>query len=52
MAAVNLWKHGSKRRVERIRWKRWEIVHAAILALLMILFSFWVGFWIATHPFD
>lgn len=52
MAATSLWKRGSKRRVEQIRWKRWEVVHAAILALLMILFSFWLGFWIATHPFD
>jgi len=52
MAAENLWKEGSKRRVEQIRWKRWEIVHAIILALLMGGFGLWVGIWIATHHFD
>jgi hypothetical protein len=51
MAGVNLWKagSGSKRRVERIRWKRSEIVQASILFLLMTAFGLWVGIWIATH---
>lgn len=54
MAGVNLCKHevGSRKRIAQIRWKRWEILHAAILCLAMTVFSLWVGFWIATHHFD
>ncbi len=52
MAAVNLWKRGSKRRVEQVRWTRREIVHAVLLTLAMVAFSFWVGVWVATHHFD
>ena len=52
MAAVNLWKRGSKRRVGQVRRTRWEILHALALALLMLGFSFWVGVWVATHHFD
>jgi hypothetical protein len=52
MGAMHLWKRGSKRRVEQIRWKRWEIIHAVILSLLMAGFGLWVGIWIATHHFD
>jgi len=54
MAGVNLWKpwSGSKRRLANIRWKRWEIVHAVLLFLLMAAFSIWAGIWIATHHFD
>jgi hypothetical protein len=54
MAGVNLWKHegGSKRRIALIRWKRWEMVHAVILLIVMAAFTIWVGIWIATHRFD
>jgi hypothetical protein len=52
MGPMHLWKSGSKRRVEQIRWKRSEIIHAVILSLLMTGFGFWVGVWIATHHFD
>jgi hypothetical protein len=52
MAEVHLWRRGNKRRVAQIRWKRWEIVHALILTLLMAAFGLWVGIWIATHHFD
>ncbi|MFZ0274408.1 MAG: hypothetical protein WB524_17815 [Acidobacteriaceae bacterium] len=52
MAEERFWGRGSKRRLERIRWKRWEIVHAVILTLLMGAFGLWVGIWIATHHFD
>jgi hypothetical protein len=54
MAGINLWKHdgGSKRRIAQIRWRRWEIIHAIILLLLMALFTIWVGVWIGTHHFD
>lgn len=52
MAAVNLWRRGSKRRVAQVRWTRREIVHALVLLLVMMAFSFWVGVWVATHHFD
>ena len=45
-------KGGSKRRVAQIRWKRSEIIHAVILAVLMTAFCLWVGIWIATHHFE
>jgi hypothetical protein len=38
--------------VEQVRWTRWEIVHAVLLTLAMVAFSFWVGVWVATHHFD
>ncbi len=52
MAALDPQQRGSKRRLAEIRWKRWEIVHALILAALMTAFALWVGIWIATHHFD
>lgn len=54
MAGVNLLKSGSgsRRRLARIRWKRWEIVHGLLLLVLMVAFSIWVGIWIATHHFE
>lgn len=54
MTAVNLRKYGvgSRKRVAQIRWKRHEIVHAAILLLLMVAFCVWVGIWVASHTFD
>jgi hypothetical protein len=47
-----VWKRGSRRRVAQIRWKRWELIHALILSLLLSAFGLWVGIWIATHHFD
>jgi hypothetical protein len=52
MAEVHTWGRGSKRRIAQIRWKRWEIMHAVILVLLMTAFGLWVGIWIATTHFD
>jgi hypothetical protein len=52
MGPMHLWKNGSKRRVEQIRWKRWEIIHAVVLSLLMAAFGLWVGIWVATRHFD
>lgn len=54
MAGLHLWKRdgGSKRRIAQIRWKRWEIIHALVLALVMMAFSIWVGIWVAVHHFD
>jgi hypothetical protein len=52
MAQFDPQQRGSRRRIAQIRWKRWEIVHAFILFLLMMAFSIWIGIWIATHKFD
>jgi len=52
MAAERFWGRGSKRRLEQIRWKRWEVMHAVIMMLLMGAFALWVGIWVATHHFD
>ena len=52
MAREIVWKRGSRRRVAQIRWKRWELIHALILSLLLSAFGLWVGIWIATHHFD
>lgn len=51
MAGVNLLKpgSGSRRRLERIRWKRWELVHAWVLIVLMTAFSACLAIWIAMH---
>jgi len=52
MAHFDPRQRGSKRRLEQIRWRRREIVHAFILFLVMMSFSIWIGIWIATHHFD
>jgi len=52
MAALDPQHRGSKRRLAQIRWKRSEIIHAVILAVLMTAFGLWVGIWIATHHFE
>jgi hypothetical protein len=52
MAHFDPRQRGSKRRLEQIRWRRWEIVHALVLFLLMMAFSIWIGIWIATHTLD
>jgi hypothetical protein len=52
MASFDPQQRGSRRRIAFIRWKRWEVIHAFILVLLMTAFSIWIGVWIATHHFD
>jgi len=52
VAAIDLWKRGSRRRVAQIRWRRREIVQALLLGLFMIAFTLFVGIWVATHHFD
>ena len=52
MASLDPQQRGNKRRLAQIRWKRWEIVHAFILAALMTALGLWVGIWIATHHFE
>ena len=43
---------GSKRRISRIRWKRSEIFHAALLLVLMTIFCWWLALWLQYHHFD
>jgi hypothetical protein len=43
---------GIKKRVAQIRWKRGEVVHATILAAVMLAFCIWVAIWLNTHTFD
>lgn len=43
---------GSKRRVAQIRWKRWEIVHAVILFLLLAILSVWLAVWFELQHLD
>jgi hypothetical protein len=43
---------GSKRRVAQIRWKRWEIVHAVILFLLLAILSVWLAVWFEMQHLD
>jgi hypothetical protein len=52
MAQLDLQQRGSRRRIAQIRWKRWEVIHALILLLMMMAFSIWIGIWIATHNVD
>jgi type II secretory pathway component PulL len=52
MARFDPQQRGSRRRIAQIRWRRWEVIHVFILLLLMMVFSIWVGIWIATHNFD
>jgi hypothetical protein len=43
---------GNKRRVARIRWKRWEIAHAIILFVLLAIFSVWLAVWFEMQHLD
>jgi hypothetical protein len=43
---------GTKRRIASIRWKRWEIVHAVILFVLLAVFSVWLAVWFEMQHFD
>ena len=43
---------GTKRRVARIKWKRWEIVHAFVLFLLLAIFSVWLAVWFEMKHLD
>ena len=50
-AKVNLDK-GNKRRVRQIRWKRSELVSAALLLLAVAIVIVCLALWIRTHSFD
>jgi hypothetical protein len=43
---------GNMRRVRRIRWKRSEIVSAILFTLAITILCIYLGWWLATHPFD
>lgn len=52
MAEAKILGKGTKRRVARIKWKRWEIAHAIILLLLLAVFSVWLAVWFEMKHFD
>ncbi|HEX5235101.1 MAG TPA: hypothetical protein VFW25_07205 [Silvibacterium sp.] len=43
---------GTKRRVAQIRWKRWEIIHAIVLFLLLVSLIIWLVLWFETQHLD
>jgi hypothetical protein len=43
---------GTKRRIARIKWKRREIAHAAILFLLLAILSIWLAVWFEMRHLD
>ncbi len=43
---------GSKRRVAQVKWKRWEIVHAIVLFLLLAILSLWLVVWFEMWHLD
>ena len=43
---------GSKRRVAQVKWKRWEIVHAIVLFLLLAILSLWLVVWFEMRHLD
>lgn len=40
---------GNKRRIALIRWKRWELVHATVLGVLLAIFAVWLAVWFEIH---
>jgi hypothetical protein len=48
---INLDK-GSKRRVRQIRWKRSELVSAALMLVAVAIVIVCLALWIMTHSFD
>lgn len=52
MAASKILGRGTKRRIARITWRRGELLHAAVLFLLMLLFSGGLALWFELHHFD
>jgi hypothetical protein len=43
---------GNKRRIAQIKWKRWEIVHAIVLFLLLAILSVWLAVWFEMQHLD
>jgi hypothetical protein len=51
MSEAKILGKGSKRRVAQIKWKRWELIHAIILFLLLAILSVWLAVWFEMqHP--
>jgi hypothetical protein len=40
---------GSKRKLQKIRWTRAEIVSAVLLTFILSLACIWAAFWYASH---
>jgi hypothetical protein len=43
---------GSKKRVQQVRWKLFEVATVILLAFVMAAFCIWVAWWLTTHNFD
>lgn len=52
MPEAKILGRGSKRRVAQIKWKRWEIVHAILLFLLLAVFSVLLTVWFEMQHLD
>jgi hypothetical protein len=52
MSRAMYFDRGSKRRVQRIRWKPFEVATAILFALGLTGFSIYVAVWMLSHPFD
>jgi hypothetical protein len=42
----------NKKRIARIRWKRWEIIHALILFILLAILGVWLAVWFEMQHLD
>ena len=52
MSRAMYFDRGSKRRVQQIRWKAFEVVTAILFALGVTAFSVYIALWMVSHPFD
>jgi hypothetical protein len=52
MARAMYFDRGSKRRVQRIRWRPTEVVTAFLFGLGMTAFSIYIALWMMSHSFD
>jgi hypothetical protein len=52
MARAMYFDRGSKRRVQRIRWKPLEVVTAILFAMVVTALSIYVALWMLGHSFD
>jgi hypothetical protein len=43
---------GSKKRVQLVRWKLYEVATVIFLAVIMAAFCIWLAWWLTTHHFD
>jgi len=52
MSAGKILGRGTKRAIARIRWKRYEVVHAVVVSLVLLAFSVYLALWFELHQFD